>query len=269
MGQHRQGEGSAGRERASRCLPSLPLKAASSLLRLCRGAEPAGDVAVAGAAVPAPLPAPHCAGSDPGCLHPDRQGYSVLRHTPQNRPRSNRWAHLSSCYFLLSRSQARSLWKTRTCQSEGALSQRAPAGGQVGPRCWNGLSAAPWLGGTPRLGRCRCRRWPASSPVTPPKYLPPWAGFPMGCRCLAESQFATLFSRDVSVSPGRKLLLTQILNTEASPFFCNECKISGPRSSLRNRTFCQRSVNITPRCLSGEVTSWLWSFSECAHGYSL
>lgn len=52
-------------------------------------------------------------------------------------------------------------------------------------------------------------------------------------------------------------------------FFCNECKTSVPRSSLGNRSFCQRSVNITPKFLSSEVTSWLWSFLECSHGYLL
>lgn len=51
--------------------------------------------------------------------------------------------------------------------------------------------------------------------------------------------------------------------------FRNESKTSVPRSSLGNKSFCQRSVNVTPRFLSGEVTSWQWSFSECSHSYLL
>lgn len=131
------------------------------------------------------------------------------------------------------------------------------------------LCSVPSWEGHPTPAGCCCGRWPTSPLMTPPKYLPPWAAFPRGHRCLAESQLATLFTKDVSVSPGRKLLVTQILNIEANPFFCNECKTSVPRSSLGNRSFCQTSVNITPRFLSSEVTSWLWSFSECSHGYLL
>lgn len=117
-------------------------------------------------------------------------------------------------------------------------------------------------------GGC-CGRRPASPLMTPPKYLPPWAAFPAGRCCLAQRRFETLFLKDVLVPPDRKLLVTQILNIEASPFFCNGCKTSVPRSSLGNRSFCQRNVNRTPRFLSSEVTSWLWSFSECSHGYLL
>lgn len=220
-----------------------------------------------GAAVPCPMPVPPGMSSDPGCLHPGSKDAET--RTPKSP-----WVKLlGSSHQLLFPSvpqPSEKLVQNKNVSVKGHNeSESSWAPGRRG--ClW------PWVlcrvqsreGHPTPAGGC-CGRRPASPLMTPLKSLPPWAAFPTGCCCLAQRRLAILFLKDVLVPPDRKLLVTQILNIEPSPFFCNGCKTSVPRSSLGNRSFCQRSVNRTTRFLSSEVTSWLWSFSACSHGYLL
>lgn len=219
-------------------------------------------MAVAGGGRELPCPAPRHPLASPAVTPAAAPRPARLLHAETHTPKSPWVKLLGSFQQLLFPSvpkPSEELVENKEVSAQGALSQSA---GGLGSRgcSWRGLSSQE---GQPAPAGPKAANLSSDHS---PKYLPPRAAFPTGHCCLAQSQFAALFFKAVLVSPGRKLLVTQILNIEASPFFMRQMQNLCPTFIFGNRSFCQRSANRTPGFLSSEVTSWLWSFPEGTHG---